>query len=100
MLRTAKYTLEGFYLNEIQDCVLNEGKIIAISSQMVPCFSGHTHSFDVQSKCPHVKCSGRDITKKKKVRKGVHFLYDVNKHGLHQSPGKPRGLTRLDAEHS
>ena len=41
---------------------------------MVPCFSGHTHSFDVQSKCPHVKCSGRDITKKKKGEKRGSFL--------------------------
>ena len=66
MLRTAKYTLEGFYLNEIQDCVLNVGKIIAISSQMVPCFSGHTHSLDVHSKCPHVKAVEEISLKKKR----------------------------------
>lgn len=35
--------------------------------------SQDTHSFDVQSKYPHLKCSGRDITEKN-GEKGVHFL--------------------------
>ena len=82
---------------EIKACVLHDRKGITISHQGMHYISGHTNSFDVQSKCPHLKCSGRSITVGTSLE-GVHFLYDVNNHGLYRSFSKPGGLTKLGAK--